>query len=191
MVPKTMRTRWVVMMRSGGRVRRTHIGVTASKRMNMEVSAGRVVAEVAVDWVLRNSVRRRKGSSKTSQRFVKTWRVFNISSRLFLCCDSEAARLRFLCSPFHDVLDSGLYLREYIPAINTATNTTGPAHRRISSPYSTVNQNTATKRKLSHGSPVVHDSSPARWFSGRMKGCEYANARVTWGGVAVRSGDFW
>jgi hypothetical protein len=46
------------------------MGVMASNRMNMDVNAGRVVAEVAVVCVLKYSVRRRNGSSRTSQRLV-------------------------------------------------------------------------------------------------------------------------
>jgi hypothetical protein len=53
-----------------------------------------------------------------------------------------------------------------------------------------MNQKLATKRKLSHGSPVVHVTSPASAFKGRMNGCEYAKARVICGGVETSSGDF-
>jgi hypothetical protein len=34
-------------------------------------------------------------------------------------------------------------------------------------------------------------SNPASLLRGNKKGCEYANARVICGGVAINSGDFW
>lgn len=54
-----------------------------------------------------------------------------------------------------------------------------------------MNQKAATNRKLSQGSPVVHDRSPTSLFKGTINGCEYAKALVTCGGVASKSGDFW
>lgn len=54
-----------------------------------------------------------------------------------------------------------------------------------------MNQKAATNRKLSQASPVVHDSNPTSLFSGTIKGCEYAKALVTCGGVASNSGLFW
>ena len=78
-----------------------------------------------------------------------------------------------------------------MPKVSIATRTRGPVYRSTASPYNTTNQNEATSRKLYHGSPVVHDSSPAKWLSGRMKEWLYANALVTWGGVASNKGDFW
>jgi hypothetical protein len=59
------------------------------------------------------------------------------------------------------------------------------------SPYSTAAQKPHSSRKLSHGSSVVHVSSPRSLFSGSINGWLYASARVTCGGVASRSGDFW
>ena len=47
-VPVTRTIRFVVMMRTGGSVRRAHKGVTRSIRMKRVVRAGLVVAEVAV-----------------------------------------------------------------------------------------------------------------------------------------------
>jgi hypothetical protein len=47
-VPTARTTRLVVRMYNGGRVRAIHSGNTKSIRMNSTVSAGRVVAEVAV-----------------------------------------------------------------------------------------------------------------------------------------------
>ncbi len=47
-VPNVSTTRCVVMRRSGGKVRRYHTGVSSKMRMKRLVSAGRVVAEVAV-----------------------------------------------------------------------------------------------------------------------------------------------
>ena len=157
-VPRTKTRRFVVMMRHGGKVSATQTGVKARMRINRVVKAGLVVADVAEDCVLRYSVSRRNGSSKTSQRPVNFWRVSKISSRLLRC--SESALFRFLFASLHTVLDSGLYLREYIPNINPATSTTGPAHLNTLSPYNTTNQNIASSKKLSHGSSVVHDNSP-------------------------------
>jgi hypothetical protein len=77
------------------------------------------------------------------------------------------------------VLESGLYRLVYMPKVSIATSTSGPAYRSTVFPYNTTNQNEATSRKLSHGSPVVHDSSPAKWLRGRMKEWLYANALVT------------
>jgi hypothetical protein len=59
------------------------------------------------------------------------------------------------------------------------------------SPYSTAAQKAATRRKLSHGSPVVHVIRPTSRFSGSRNGWLYASARVICGGVASSSGDFW
>ena len=50
--------------------------------MKSVVSAGRVVADVAVRCVERKSVRDRKGSSNMLQRVVKVRSVSTISSRL-------------------------------------------------------------------------------------------------------------
>lgn len=50
--------------------------------MKRVVTAGRVVADVAVRWVERKSVRAKKGSRRILQRVVKIRRVSTISSRL-------------------------------------------------------------------------------------------------------------
>lgn len=189
-VPSTNSTRCSVMTRHGGSVRMIQMGSIASSLRNMEVNAGLVVADVAVVCVLRNSVNLRKGSSSTSHRWVNISSVSRISSKLFRFSDSESALLRFFFSPLQVVLESGLYLLPYMPAISTNSTTTGPAYLVTWSVYSTVNQKPATSKKLSQGSPVVHDSSPARWLRGSMKGCEYANTLVTWGGVAASNGLF-
>jgi hypothetical protein len=167
-VPRTKTRRLVVMIRSGGSVSAIQMGVNAKIRINSVVNAGLVVADVALDWVERYSVNPKKGSKITSQRPVKLCSVSSISSRLFRC--SESARFLFLSTPLQRVLDNGEYLLEYMPIIKPATNTTGPAHRSTSSPYSTTNQKHTTSRKLSQGSSVVQLRSPTRWFSGRMKG---------------------
>jgi hypothetical protein len=93
---------------------------------------------------------------------------------------SDSARLWLFCpfSPVHPVDESGEYLRVNMPNIKPDTTMMGPAYLVTTSPYMTVAQNVATKRKLSHGSPVVHVNSPANLFNGRMKGCEYARTRV-------------
>lgn len=78
-----------------------------------------------------------------------------------------------------------------MPAIKKIVNINGPPYRSISSPYRQMNQKAATMRKLSQGSPVVHDSSPTSLFKGTIKGWLYAKARVTWGGVASKRGDLW
>ena len=54
--------------------------------------------------------------------------------------------------------------------IRPATRTIGPHHFSTASPYSMTNQKHVSSKKLSHESSVVHDSSPAMWFRGSMKG---------------------
>lgn len=107
--------------------------------------------------------------------------------------DSEGSRLcpfGSCLSPVVDVDESGEYLLEYMPKMSKTTTMIGPAYRRIWPPYNVTPQNAATSKKDSHGSAVLHDSSPASLFSGSRKGCEYARARVICGGVATSSGDF-
>lgn len=82
-VPTVKITRRVVMTRSGGIVMRIQNGETNKIRMNRVVSAGRVVADVAVCWVERKSVSARKGSSKVLHLDVKMVRISTISSKLF------------------------------------------------------------------------------------------------------------
>ena len=160
-------------------------------RTNMAVRAGLVVALVAVLCVDKKSVSRRNGSSKMLHRLVNNFRLSTISSRLFAWrIASDSVRL---CVFAPDVAVE-LRLekrREYMPSISSATTTIGPPHRMTGSPYSVTAQKPATSRKLSQGSPVVHDSRPAILFNGWMNGYEYASVRVTCGGVATRSGDFW
>ena len=161
--------------------------------MNRVVNAGRVVAEVGVLCVERKSVKRRKGSRSRLQRLVNSRNVSTISSR-DLCCRrfplSLGSRLWPCFSPVWVVDESGEYLREYIPIINPATKMIGPAHSMILLPYSTIAQKPATRRKLSHGSPVLHDKRPTNLFRGNRNGCEYARALITCGGVAISRGDF-
>lgn len=161
-------------------------------RINKVVRAGLVLADVAVLCVDRKSVICKNGSSRTFNLEVKIVRVSTISSKLFWCfiMFSDASLLCPFFSPVQPVDDKGEYLREYIPRINPMTTTIGPAQIMMKSPYSTRAQNAATRRKLSHGSPLVHDISPASLFKGKIKGCEKAKARVIEGGVAIRSGDF-
>jgi hypothetical protein len=78
-----------------------------------------------------------------------------------------------------------------MPRIKLDTTMIGPAYLVTASPYITTAQKLATSRKLSHGSAVVQVNSPASLFRGRRNGCEYASTRVTCGGVAASSGDFW
>lgn len=198
-VPVKRAMRLVVIMRIGGRVRRIQRGVTRRMRIRRVVRAGFVVAEVAVRWVERKSVSSRRGSRRTLQRDVKTLRVSTISSKVFWCFVFVTSESTFLCpflvlfcfSPVHPVEDNGLYRREYMPNIKPITTTTGPAYLITTSPYKTNAQNAATSKKLSHGSPDVHVNSPASLLSGNRKGCEYANALVICGGVAINRGDFW
>jgi hypothetical protein len=163
--------------------------------MNRTVNAGLVVAEVAVRCVERKSVSRRKGSSRILQRDVNSFKLSTISSKLLWCLISlsDSTRLCTFCpfSPVHPVDESGEYLRVYMPSIKPDTTMIGPAYLVTASPYITTAQKLATRRKLSHGSPVVHVTSPASLFNGSMKGCEYASTRVIWGGVAASRGDFW
>ena len=195
-VPATRIIRLVVIICIGRSVRTIHSGVTRRIRIKRVVRAGLVVAEVAVLWVERKSVSSRSGSKSTLHLDVKTFRVSTISSRVFWCFVFVISESTFLCpffsfSPVQLVDDRGEYRREYIPSINPITMTIGPAHLITASPYRMTPQNPATSRKLSHGSPLVHVSNPASLLRGSKKGCEYANARVICGGVAINSGDFW
>lgn len=175
-------------------MRRIHNGMASRIRMKSMVSAGRVVADVAVRCVERKSVKRRKGSRRILQREVKSLRLSTISSKLLWCLMlvSDSSLLCPLCpfSPVHPVDDSGEYLLVYMPNMRPNTTMSGPAYLVAASPYRTMAQKLATTRKLSHGSPVVHVRSPANLFSGIMNGCEYANTLVICGGVAASSGDF-
>lgn len=81
-VPRTKTTRFEVMIYSGGSVRTYQTGVSSNIRISRTVKAGRVVADVAVRWIDRKSVRRRKGSSKMLQRDVNSFMVSTISSKL-------------------------------------------------------------------------------------------------------------
>jgi hypothetical protein len=163
--------------------------------MKSTVNAGLVVADVAVLWVERKSVRRRKGSNSMLQREVNSLNVSTISSKLlwWAMLLSDSSRLCPFCpfSPVQPVDESGEYLREYMPSIRPATTMIGPAHLVTTSPYNTTAQNPATKRKLAHGSSVVHVKSPTSLVSGKRNGCEYASTRVICGGVATSNGDFW
>ena len=107
-VPRTRRRRWDDIILNGGRASRIQRGVEKRMRTNKVVSAGRVVADVALDWVERYSVRRRKGSSRTSQRSVKVWSVARISSRVLRCWAEDSARLRFWGVGVQIVLERGL-----------------------------------------------------------------------------------
>ena len=170
-------------------------GRTNKIRIKRRVSAGRVVADVAVRCVERKSVRRRKGSSRMLHLEVNSFSASTISSKLLWCFRllSEIA-LEWPLGPFSpvkEVDDSGEYLRVYMPKIKPITTMTGPAYRVIASPYKTTAQNAATRRKLSHGSPVVHVTNPTNLLNGSRNGCEYASTRVICGGVAASRGDFW
>ena len=193
-VPTAKITRRVVIIWINGRARRVHTGVTRRMRKNKEVRAGLVVADVGVLCVDKKSVNCSRGSRSTLHLDVNTFNVSTISSRLFWCL-IEPSEISLLCpgslSPVNPVEDSGEYRREYIPSIKPTTTTTGPAQRIAASPYSVRAQKPAMRRKLSHGSLLVHDSKPASLFRGRMNGWENANARVIWGGVATSRGDFW
>jgi hypothetical protein len=160
----------------------------------MAVSAGLVVALVAVRCVDRKSVSRRNGSNRILHLLVNSFRLSTISSRLFafrIASDCVLECPFALFSPDVAVDDRVEKRREYMPSINSITTTIGPPHRRTGSPYNVIAQKPASRRKLSHGSPLVHDNSPAILLSGCMKGYEYANVRVTCGGVATSRGDFW
>jgi hypothetical protein len=176
-------------------VSKSHSGVIIKIRMKRVVNAGLVVADVGVRWVERKSVSRRNGSSKRLHRVVNSRSVSTISSRVLWCfrVDSESS---LLCpfgsclSPVVDVEDRGEYLLEYMPKMSKTTTIIGPAYLSMSPPYNVTPQNVATSKKDSHGSLVLHDNSPASLFSGSRNGCEYARARVIWGGVATSKGDF-
>jgi hypothetical protein len=71
------------MTHRGGSVRVNQTGVSRSMRTKSVVSAGRVVADVAVCWVERKSVKEIIGSSRTLHREVNTFSVSTISSKLF------------------------------------------------------------------------------------------------------------
>jgi hypothetical protein len=164
-------------------------------RIKRVVSAGWVVAEVAVRCVERKSVRYRRGSKRILHLEVKTFSVSTISSKVFWCLMFVASECSLLWpfgsfSPVHPADERGEYRRANIPNINPITTTTGPAHRIITSPYRTTAQNAATSKKLSQGSPLVHVNNPKNLLRGSRNGCEYAKARVICGGVAMSRGDF-
>jgi hypothetical protein len=109
-VPVIRMTRFVVIIYSGGRVRATHNGVMRRIRMNSVVSAGLVVADVAVLCVDKKSVRRKNGSSKILHRAVNSLSVSTISSKLFWCLvvsDSALVLAPLFCPfwPAHPVDD--------------------------------------------------------------------------------------
>lgn len=83
MVPIASTVRRVVMICRGGNVNKIQIGVMNKIRINRVVSAGLVVADVAVRCVDRKSVMSKNGSSKTLHREVRAVNVSTISSRLF------------------------------------------------------------------------------------------------------------
>ena len=122
------------MIRIGGEANIVQKGETRSMRMNKLVSAGLVVAEVAVRCVDRKSVSCKKGSSNMLHLEVMTLNVSTISSRLFWCL-IPPSDCSFLCpfcfSPVHPVEDSGEYLREYMHRMRMTTSTIGPAQRTM------------------------------------------------------------
>lgn len=132
-VPATRTIRFVVMIRRGGRVRAHHSGEVSMIRMKRVVRAGCVVAEVAVCWVDRKSVKRSIGSSKILHLVVKVCKVDRISSRDLRCLmPSELSLLcPFFFSPVQPVDDSGEYLRRYMPTMRKVTRIRGPMNRRI------------------------------------------------------------
>lgn len=83
-----------------------HNGVTNNMRMNKEVKAGRVVADVAVRCVERKSVSWMKGFKMALHREVKTFKVSSISSRLFWCLACPSG-LEASFSPAQIVDDNG------------------------------------------------------------------------------------
>ncbi len=84
-VPTTSMTRRVVTMRQGGSVSTNQNGAHSRMRTNSVVSAGRVVALVAVRCVLRKSVNSSNGSRSMLQRPVNSLSVSTISSSVFWC----------------------------------------------------------------------------------------------------------
>lgn len=77
-----------------------------------------------------------------------------------------------------------------MPDISNTTAINGAAHLMTTSPYRVTAQKPQTKRKLSHGSPVVQDNRPTALFSDNKNGWEYASTLVICGGVATSNGDF-
>lgn len=109
-VPAARTTRVVVMMRRGGSVKPIHTGEAKRIRMNSVVSAGLVVAEVAVCWVDKKSVNRSIGSMRMLHLVVNVCRVATISSRDFRCLTSTSEGFRlcdFCFSPVQPVDDKG------------------------------------------------------------------------------------
>ncbi len=82
-VPNVNATLFVVIIRKGGNVKAIQTGVMATIRTNKVVSAGLVVALVAVRCVERKSVIWSKGSRRILHRVVKTLTVSTISSNVF------------------------------------------------------------------------------------------------------------
>ena len=137
-VPTTRTTSRVLTTRNGDNVRASHRGVRARILRKSVVSAGRVLAEVAVVCVLKYSVNVTKGSRRISQFSVNVYRVCRISSRDLRCGGCEPARfLEFLLVVLvsdHTVLERGLYLLPHIPSTNAVTRTSGPHQRRMLEP---------------------------------------------------------
>ena len=185
-------TRREVRTYRGGKVKAIHKGLIISIRMNKVVSAGLVVADVAVRWVERKSVSCMKGSSNILHLDVNVFKVSTISSKLFWCFKvvSDRSFVESLNFSFvHPLEDSGEYRLEYIPNITKTTASIGPQYLIRNSPYRVTVQKAATRRKLSQGSPLVQVINPTTWLSGRRKGWENASARVIIGGVATSKGD--
>lgn len=138
-VPATRVIRLVVIICKGRRVRSIQSGVTRRIRIKRVVSAGLVVAEVAVRWVDRKSVSSRSGSKRTLHLEVNTFSVSTISSNVFWCFVFVISDSTLLCpfcflSPVQPDDERGEYRREYIPSINPNTITIGPAHLITESP---------------------------------------------------------
>lgn len=82
-VPIVKTTRRAVRIRTYGSVRTIQKGERNRMRMNKDVRAGRVVADVAVCCVDRKSVNARKGSKSVLHLAVKVDNVSTISSKPF------------------------------------------------------------------------------------------------------------
>ena len=109
-VPATSIVLLVVIRESGGKVNPNQIGVASEMRTKRVVRAGLVVAEVAVRWMDRKSVRRSIGSRRMLHRVVKVCRAAKISSRDLRCltCTLACSFWSVFCfSPVQPVEESG------------------------------------------------------------------------------------
>lgn len=121
-------------------------GVTSRIRINRAVSAGRVVAFVALFGVESKFSRVKHGLKNSSILAFNVFRVARISSSVV-------------------VFGASRYRLRNMPAMMRTTPRRLPAVRRRRSPYRPMPQKSATRRKDSHGSGEVQVRRPRSQLS--------------------------